>query len=180
MEIIAITESLTLESITSNGYEKLYRLMYDIYPKTYAHFWTDNGDWYVNMLYNPTNIQQELMEENAAFYFVNFEHDVVGILRIQYHETYPKYPDRKATKLHRIYLDPKTHRKGIGKALINWTKEQAKLVGDEILWLEGMDTQSPAISFYEKMGFQIGSHVILPHVRILVERRGMHQMWLSL
>lgn len=180
MKRIVLTETLSLQAITLNDFDKLYHLMNEIYPKSYESFWTDKGRWYVNSLYNLANIQTELAETNAAFYFVNFEQEAIGILRVLYHETYPKFPKLKATKLHRIYLHPKTHRKGVGKALMNWTIEQAKIAGDEILWLEGMDTKPEAILFYKKMGFRIGSHVTLPYERLLIEKRGMHQMWLEI
>ncbi|MFK7949569.1 MAG: GNAT family N-acetyltransferase [Saprospiraceae bacterium] len=180
MEIITITNRITLQPITLDDCDKLHDLMKDIYPKVYKYLWKDNGSWYINMLYNPTNIQQELNEANTVFYFVNFDGEAIGILRILYHCVYPKFPNLKATKLHRIYLNPKVIRQGIGKALINWTKVQTEIVGDEILWLEAMNTQPNAVSFYEKMGFQIGSHVILPYERLLSDKRGMHQMWLTI
>ena len=118
-------------------------------------------------------------EKNAAFYFVNFDDEAIGVLRLLFHFPYSKFPDLKATKLHRIYLNPKVVRQGIGKALVNWTKEQAGLAGDEILWLEGMDTRPEAIAFYKKMGFQIGSHVSLPYENMHNHTRGMHQMWMT-
>ncbi|NJN77480.1 MAG: GNAT family N-acetyltransferase [Saprospiraceae bacterium] len=179
-EQIKITQSIDLQLITKNDCKELLELMTDVYPKSYDYFWTDGGIWYLDFIYNSENVLKELLEQNSPYFFVLLNHEKVGVLRIQYDFSYSKFPDKKASKLHRIYLHPKTHGQGIGKSLMNWTIKKCRKFGSEILWLDAMDTKIDALGFYEKFDFQVGSRVVLPYERIHLERRGMYQMWVKL
>lgn len=174
---IKISETIYLESITIEDASELYDLMEDIYPKAYDYFWVDNGDWYLNSLYNKSNIQTELNESNSIYSFIIVDNEKVGILRLLHDKTYAVYADEKSSKLHRMYLHPKSHGKGIAIILMNWVMEECRKAGSEMLWLDAMDTKAQALQFYKKMGFQIGSHEILPFERLKIENRGMYQMW---
>lgn len=174
---IQLTQNIELQSITNKDCDELFDLMTGVYPKSYDYFWKDGGKWYVNFIYNKATVLAELEEANSPYFFILVDNEKVGVLRIQHGETFPALSDKKASKLHRIYLDPKTHGKGVGTILMNWTIEETRKQGNEILWLEGMDTKTATLGFYNKCGFEIGSHVVLPYERIHVEFRGMNQMW---
>lgn len=174
---IKLTQNIHLQSITKNDCVELFDLMTDIYPKSYDYFWNDGGEWYLHFIYDEAKVLEDLAALDAPYFFVLFNNEKIGILRVQHGETFPTLADKTATKLHRIYLHPKVHGMGIGQTLMNWTIAEARKKGHEIVWLEAMDTKADALKFYKKCGFEIGNHVTLPYNGIFVHLRGMYQLW---
>ncbi len=152
--IIHVSKTISLKEIQLNDAEFLLELMHQIYPPVYKHLWEDAGNWYVETVFGSENLAKELLEENAKYYFVQHENEVVGILRIVYDAPLEGFEAVKATKLHRIYLSSKVQGKGVGKILMDWTIQQAVEKNTKLVWLESMDTQVQALEFYKKMGFE--------------------------
>lgn len=57
------------------------------------------------------------------------------------------------TKLHKIYIDPDTQGKGVGKFLLNEVVQRALNSGNSHLFLN-VNKYNKAFHFYEKLGFQ--------------------------
>ncbi len=174
---ITLTQHIDLQLIKVKDHQVLFNLMADIYLPAYKHYWNDGGNWYLNFLYNQQKIKAELSEPNSIYFFVLVEGEKIGILKIQHHKVCPDFPDKKASKLHRIYLHPKFHGTGIASTLLDWTVAEAQKVGSEILWLDAMEAQEQALRFYQKKGFIIGTLVSFDFERLFPELRGMYQMW---
>lgn len=69
-------------------------------------------------------------------------------------------PETHVFKLHKLYVLPKMHRKGVGKMLINEVISQVKAQGGEFLQLN-VNRNNKAKDFYEKAGFNIKETVDL-------------------
>ena len=177
MSTIQLSETLSLCSISMSDVTELQQLMHRIYPPAYKHLWEDDGQWYVEETFNETQLRQELADSNGYYYFVKFKEETIGILRIIHEYKLEDVPDLKATKLHRIYLDPKTHGKAIGTLLMDWLTEQARQNNSQMLWLEAMDTQEQALHFYKKRGYKISSDFRLTFELMHPHLRGMHTMY---
>ncbi|QTE24501.1 GNAT family N-acetyltransferase [Polaribacter cellanae] len=179
--MIKISKNIKLKEITAEDSEVLFRLMQEIYPPAYQHFWIDNGNWYVNSQYSKENILKELSKENADYYFILFKNKIVGNFRIIWNEKIANLSEGKHVKLHRIYLHPKTQGKGFGKKLLFWleekAKEKAKEKGYKIIWLDAMNEQPQAFQFYEKLGYQYHSHTFLAFELLKDEVRKMSQIY---
>ncbi|TMM30394.1 GNAT family N-acetyltransferase [Polaribacter aestuariivivens] len=178
--MITISKNLQLKKIVSENSEVLFELMQAIYPPAYQHFWTDNGNWYINTQYSKENILQELSEKNTDYYFVVFNDEIVGNFRIIWGEKLANLSEEKQVKLHRIYLHPKTQGKGLGKKLLFWLEEKVKEKGFKIIWLDGMNKQPQAFQFYEKLGYIYHSHTFLPFENMLEEYKKMSQLYKKL
>jgi ribosomal protein S18 acetylase RimI-like enzyme len=63
-------------------------------------------------------------------------------------------------KLHKLYVLPKTHGKGVGKILINEVFDQIKKQGAKFLQLN-VNKANSAKDFYEKAGFYIKYSTVL-------------------
>ncbi|PQJ68753.1 GNAT family N-acetyltransferase [Polaribacter butkevichii] len=175
--MIHLTEQLSLQKIKTEDCTKLYNVMREVYPLAYSHFWTDNGDWYVNSQYAKAHILKELSEENTAYYFVLFKDEIVGNFRIIWDETLQGLSEEKQVKLHRIYLHKKTQGNGIGKKLVAWLSERAIKKGYNAIWLDAMDEQPQAFQFYKKLGFVYHSHTFLAYDLLYKEVRKMSQLY---
>jgi GNAT superfamily N-acetyltransferase len=175
--MIKISENSYLKEIKNSDSEALFKLMKEIYPVAYSHFWTDNGDWYVNTQYSKETILRELSEENTEYYFILFNDEIVGNFRIIWDEKLAGLSEEKQVKLHRIYLNQKTQGNGIGKKLVSWLEEKAKEKNYQIIWLDAMDAQPQAFHFYKKLGYTYHSHAFLPFKLMFNEVRKMSQMY---
>ena len=178
--ILKISELLSLRAIKLKDAKKLLSLMDTIYVPPYKHLWQDNGNWYVQNTFNSVVLKNELTEVNAGYYFVEFKNETIGILRIVHNISLKDFEDKKASKLHRIYLDPKAHGNGIGKLLMDWSAQEAIKNNSKLIWLEAMDTQEQALKFYEKLSYQISGHFNLEFELMHKHLRGMHRMYLNL
>lgn len=175
--MINITQQIVLQNINKQNYTDLFALMKEIYPLAYSHFWKDKGDWYINSQYSKDHILKELSQENADYYFVIYNDEIIGNLRIIWDEKLEGLADKKQVKLHRIYLHQKTQGKGIGKNILLWLEKEAIKKGYEIIWLDAMDEQPQAFLFYKKQGFKYYSHTFLPYNLLFDKVRKMSQVY---
>ena len=162
--------------VTAADQARLLALMQRIYPPVYAHFWPDDGAWYLESQYGPANLARELQDELADYRFVVLDDRPIGIVRLRLATTCPDRPGVAAAKLHRLYVDPTVHGHGVGRAAIVWCGEQAGRAGAELLWLEAMDSAATALGFYRHLGFAVTAPFLLDMPRMYPELRGMYRM----
>ena len=175
--MIKISENIQLSTILDSDSESLFRLMSEIYPVAYSHFWTDHGDWYVKSQYSKENILKELSEEKSDYYFILFNNEIIGNFRIIWDEKLKGVSEEKQVKLHRLYLHQKTQGKGIGKKLVFWLEEKAKENNYQIIWLDAMNEQEQAFQFYKKLDYNYHSHIFLPFDLMHDRVRKMSQIY---
>jgi ribosomal protein S18 acetylase RimI-like enzyme len=177
---IIINDQLQLLPIAIDEQERLKKMMQLIYTPVYRHLWQDNGEAYVESQYNKDQVISELSLDNARYYFVEYKSEVMGMLRFLFDCPYDGSESKNTTKLHRIYLDPATHGSGVGSQLVTYVMSEARKHNQESVWLECMDTQQPALKFYEKMGFYIEKTFKLDSPTMKEEFRGMLLMKIKL
>ena len=178
--MIIVSENIKLRHISSSETKIVFNLMNEIYPPAYKHFWIDEGEWYVNTQYSKENITKEIAQENAAYYFVVYNDEIIGNLRILWDEKLAGISAKKQVKLHRIYLHQKVQGKGLGKILLNWLEQNAKTKGYKIIWLDAMDAQPQAFQFYKNLGYEYHSHTFLPFKLMHNKVRKMSQVYKNL
>lgn len=177
---VQLSPELFLVPICLEDQLSLLRLMRRIYLPVYNHLWEDAGDAYLLKTFGGENFTKEMEDANGDYYFVLQGNKPIGILRIRRATPLIDFASEPAMKLHRIYLDPSTQGQGIGKKIIQWCIDQARQAGAKILWLEAMDTQIPALRFYEKLGFQTSGHFELIADKVIPKYCGMIRMYLRI
>lgn len=174
--MITIQDHLGLVPLGETDQPQLFALMQKIYPAVYAYLWDDAGAWYLHHAFGPAAFAADLADPRGRYYFVTDRAEPIGILRILEEAPLPEYPAQPSTKLHRIYLAASHQGRGWGQRLVRWVQQQYNQDPAGILWLEVMDSQPPAIAFYEKMGFQRGQAFQLSFTGIHPPLRGMYTM----
>ena len=177
---ILVSDAIGLRPILISDHKQLWDLMTNVYPKAYAHLWEDDGSWYQNHIWNMADVERELNDVNASYYFVTFQQKEIGILRIVENADFVDRPSDKALKLHRLYLDDTAQGKGIGKAMMTWVEAYARKTDHDGVWLEVMDTKTQALKFYERCGYHITSDFRLDFTNMHAHFRGMHKMYKAL
>jgi diamine N-acetyltransferase len=171
-----VNDQLVLRAVQLAKAAEVYPLMAACYPPVYAHLWEDGGQWYLEHVFSETAVLRDLAEADAPYWFVEWQGQRVGILRLCLHQPSPEFPDGNALKLHRIYLHPAAHGLGVGQALMEYTLAQARLLHKAAIWLEAMDTQTAALGFYEKQGYTTYATFRLTFERMHPHLRGMVRM----
>ncbi|MFC3414352.1 GNAT family N-acetyltransferase [Algoriphagus hitonicola] len=152
--MISLSKAVTLIPIRDSDSEDLFQLMNRIYKDAYTEFWEDGGDWYVDLIYNKENVLKELARKRTHYFFVEWMGEKVGILKYDYPFSPREIDIPNAMKLHRLYLDPSTHGKGIAKSLLEHCEQVAQGEKLDFIWLEAMSCKPQAKRFYEKNGFE--------------------------
>lgn len=172
--------NIILKPIELKDQSILYQLMDVIYRHSYRQIWKDEGDWYLDLIYNPENLSKELGRKRSHYFFVEVEGRKIGILKYDFPFSPREIEIPDSMKLHRLYLHHDFHGKGIAQLLLIHCEQVAKANNLESIWLEAMECQPQAVRFYEKMGFETILSYQLDFEVMLPEYRGIKIMRKSL
>lgn len=167
---------LVLNPIQAEDQPVLYQLMDEVYRSGYRYIWEDQGDWYVNLIYNRHTLHKELKRSTSHYFFVELDAKKIGILKYDFPFSPKEIDFPNAMKLHRLYLHPDTHGKGVARKIMDFCDSEAKQNGLSSIWLEVMSCQPQAKKFYQKMGFEPVMNYQLDFERIFPEYRGI-EIW---
>jgi len=153
--LIKITSELILRPIKLSDQQELFQLMSEIYPTAYSSFWkNDDCSWYLDLCYNPKNLEKELSRERSHYFFTDFQGKTVGILKYDFPFSPIDFDIPNAMKVHRLYLSSAAQGKGIAKEIMQRLEAIAWSQNLETIWLEVMEKSAQAKKFYSKMGFR--------------------------
>ncbi|MEJ8801606.1 GNAT family N-acetyltransferase [Pontibacter sp. H249] len=149
------------------------------YGDHYLYLWHDGGMWYINRCFSDDALKKELEDENAAFFLIYAEEELVGFLKLNLHKEMDSYTAAEAMELERIYLLKSASGKGLGRMVLNFTRQYAQKLGKKVIWLKAMDS-SKSVDFYEQNGFTKCGTYTLDFEAMKEEYRGMYVMKLEL
>ena len=107
-------------------------------------------EFMLDTMYSETEISEHLKNSNYYYFLVFDENSKVfdGFLG------YENHYENQTTKLHRIYLVPKSKGKGLGKKTLEFLNEKVKESGDNRIILN-VNKYNSAKSFYESQGYKV-------------------------
>ena len=105
-------------------------------------------DYMLGKMYSSAEILSHLENPNYHYFIIEKDSISTGFIGFENH-----YED-KTTKLHRIYLLSEFKGKGLGKASLQFLKEQVAEIGDEKIILN-VNKNNPAKEVYESQGFRV-------------------------
>lgn len=114
---------------------------------------------YLERAYNLDQLTQEIANPSSQFYFVYFNQELAGYLKVNTNEAQSETMDGDSLEVERIYVKRKFQKHGLGKHLMNKAMEIAMEQQKKKIWLGVWEDNENAIAFYQKKGFiQTGSH----------------------
>ncbi len=146
------------------------------YIDHYRHLWHDGGEWYLKRSFSIEQLGGEIAGDANRFYFARWNGENVGFLKTRTDRSLPMFDAAEAFEIERIYLKASAQGKGIGRALIDLSVDEARKLGRSIVWLKVMDSSTDAIAFYEKLGFEKCGGERLDFELLKDELRGMFWM----
>jgi diamine N-acetyltransferase len=119
----------------------------------------ENMNAYVERAFNRKQLEKELSNVSSDFYFLYFEHEVAGYLKINSNDAQTEEMGEETLEIERIYIKSNFQKRGLGKYLLNKALEIALEKNKKKIWLGVWEKNENAIAFYKNMGFvQIGAH----------------------
>lgn len=119
----------------------------------------ENMKAYLERAFNSKQLKTELSDNSSEFYFICFDEDLAGYLKVNVNDAQTEKIDGKSIEIERIYIRSEFQGKGLGKHLLNKVDEIAIKQNKKMIWLGVWEKNEHAIAFYKKMGFvQTGAH----------------------
>ncbi len=149
------------QQISYEEVNKLRNIAIKTFRQSYEHLNSpSNFQDYISKAFTKEVLLRELQNEESFYYFIAFENDIVGYLKLNIGNSQTERFSDAYLEIERIYLDANYQRKGIGKRMIEFTFDKARELQKTKVWLGVWDENPKAILFYERMGFQSkGNHV---------------------
>ncbi len=102
----------------------------------------------------PARFQLLLQQESETFIVSQNVEGIDGFIRISEGPTPPSGPG-SAVEIATLYVQPRHHGRGLGKALLLAGLLRCADLGAEAPWLATNAQNTAAIAFYQRMGFEI-------------------------
>ncbi|WP_066300022.1 GNAT family N-acetyltransferase [Bacillus sp. FJAT-29937] len=119
----------------------------------------ENMGTYLERAFNLNQLEKELSNMSSEFFFVYFNDEIAGYLKVNTNEAQSEEMDDESFEIERIYIKNKFQKHGLGKYLLNNSVELATERKKKKIWLGVWEQNENAIAFYKKMGFvQTGAH----------------------
>ena len=140
----------------SSKFEIIRNIAQATWPITYGEILTQEQiDYMFDMMYSTDSLLEQATKQNLHFLLANVENLPLGFASYE-----SNYNETMKTKIHKIYILPDAQGKGIGKKLINYIVDEAKMHQNTSVILN-VNKYNKAQHFYTKNGFSIASEEII-------------------
>lgn len=116
-----------------------------VYPSIVS---VEQIEYMLDRMYSTAALTDQMQNQGHQFLIMKVDDDPVGFASYSI-----KSPDEpKRYRLHKLYLKPQLHGKGIGRKAIDHLSFEISCLGGTEIELN-VNKKNPAIRFYEKVGF---------------------------
>jgi diamine N-acetyltransferase len=152
--------TVNIKKCTLSDLRELQEISCETFNETFSHQNSpENMKAYLEKAFNLEQLEKELSNINSQFYFVYFNDEIAGYLKINTSEAQSEEMGDESLEIERIYVKQMFQKHGLGKFLLNKAVDMANELNKKELWLGVWEKNENAIAFYKKMGFvQTGVH----------------------
>lgn len=152
--------TINIKKCTLEDSRKLQEVSCETFNETFKHQNSpENMNAYLERAFNLKQLEKELSNISSQFFFVYFNNEVAGYLKVNTNDAQSEEMDDESLEIERIYIKNKFQKHGLGKYLLNKAMEIAMERNKRKVWLGVWEKNENAIAFYKKMGFvQTGAH----------------------
>ncbi|MDA1477760.1 GNAT family N-acetyltransferase [Bacillus changyiensis] len=152
--------TIKLKKCTLEDSRKLQDISYETFNETFEHQNSPESiNAYLEKAFNLKQLERELSDVFSQFFFVYFDQEVVGYLKVNTNDAQSEKMGDESLEVERIYIKNKFQKHGLGKSLLNKAVEIAQEYNKKKIWLGVWEKNENAIAFYKNMGFiQTGAH----------------------
>ncbi|MBV7509538.1 GNAT family N-acetyltransferase [Bacillus sp. sid0103] len=152
--------TINIKKCTLEDSCKLQEISYETFNETFKHQNSpENMNAYLERAFNLKQLEKELSNSSSQFFFVYFNNEVAGYLKVNTNEAQSEEMGDESLEIERIYIKNKFQKHGLGKYLLNKAMEITMERKKKKIWLGVWEKNENAFAFYKKMGFvQTGAH----------------------
>lgn len=152
--------TINLKSCTLEDLKTLQEISMDTFNETFkAQNSPETMNAYLEKAFNLEQLERELSNPLSQFFFVYFNDEVGGYLKVNTNDAQSEEMGNDALEIERIYVKNTFQKQGLGKYLFNRAMEIAMDSGKKKIWLGVWEKNENAIAFYKTLGFvQAGEH----------------------
>ncbi|WP_026688919.1 GNAT family N-acetyltransferase [Alteribacter aurantiacus] len=152
--------TVNVKVCTHKDLHKLQEISHETFYETFKDQNTpEMMSAYLEKAFNLNQVEKELLNASSHFYFVYFNQEVAGYLKVNTDEAQSEDMGEESLEIERIYIKSEFQKHGLGKYLLHKAIEMAKERNKKSVWLGVWEKNENAIVFYNKMGFfNTGSH----------------------
>ena len=137
-----------LRQITKEELSKVQGIAHQTWPSTFGAILSSKQIAYMlNWMYDLSLLESQV-EKGHTFLIAEEQGTAIGFAGFELF-----YKEGTKAKLHKLYLLPRSHGKGTGKALLQEVASRARAVGQQSLTLNVNQFNQKAIDFYTSQGF---------------------------
>lgn len=153
--------AVDIQPVQANDLNELRDISIETFSQTFGSANSqDNLQEYLNTAYQPSKLAKELADLNSEFYFIFYDHDLAGYLKLNVDNSQTEKMGAQALEIERIYIRKKFKRLGLGSQLFNFSLARAQKLNKKTIWLGVWEYNEGAKAFYNKKGFvPFGDHV---------------------
>ena len=135
----------------------IQNIAYASWPVVYGRIITQLQIKYMlDLFYSEAALSDNMTFKGHDFLLLKDQDESIGFASFEHN-----YLQQKVTRLHKLYLLPKSQGKGRGKLLVEAVVEKAKENSSLNISLN-VNKFNPALTFYKKVGFEIVAEEKLP------------------
>ena len=151
---------INIKKCTLEDSHTLQEISYETFNETFKDQNSpENMNAYLEEAFNIKQLEKELSTISSQFFFVYFNHEVAGYLKVNTNEAQSEDMSDESLEIERIYVKNEFQKNGLGKYLFNNALDIAMELNIKEVWLGVWEKNENAIAFYKKMGFdQTGVH----------------------
>lgn len=169
---------MKIQEIPPTKVRELQEISQIAYRTNFGHHWDGNGlELYLEDQFNAARLQRELQDPEIGYYFVLAENKIVGFAKMKWQSSLPDHTADSCCELEKIYMLPAEKGKGLGRYTMQELINEAILKGMTTFFLCVIDTNTAAIAFYQRLGFEFHSKTRLEAPLFKEELKGMHRMY---
>ena len=114
-----IQEQLTIRQADIEDINEIGFLANEIWPKVYDYMISpDQIRYMLNLFYTPESLYRQMLEQHHVFFLAELDDVPVGFASVG-------KIDEGVFRLHKLYVQPELHGKGVGKALVEAVLDEA-------------------------------------------------------
>ena len=143
-----------------NDLEALKAISINTFIDTYAHLNTpENVEKHLAHAFNDHQLTDEINHPYIVFYLFYQNGHLCGYLKLCWNDAQSEKMDIEYIEIERIYVLKAFHRQGIGRKMVEYTRDVAIALNKSKIWLGVWKKNPEAVIFYKKVGFKIfGEH----------------------
>ncbi|WP_310554492.1 GNAT family N-acetyltransferase [Flavobacterium sp.] len=140
---------MKITEVTKEGLHIIQDLAYRIWPSTYGAILSKvQLDYMLNMFYDIHFLEIQMLQKNQTFLLIEENQEYLGFCAYELN-----HENSENTKLHKLYVLPKTQGKGVGKLLLQEV-EKIALQNNNNTVLLNVNRFNKAQEFYKYLGYQ--------------------------